>query len=45
MTGQGSWNKPGSSKSLEKSHFRPHDFMSMACMAGQRIVKEIFMMA
>ena len=27
MTGQGSWNKPTSSKSSEKSHFRPHDFM------------------
>ena len=27
MTGQGSWNKPTSSKSSEKIHFRPHDLM------------------
>ena len=27
MTGQGGLNKPTSSKSSEKSHFRPHDFM------------------
>ena len=27
MTGQGSWNKPTSSKSSEKSQFRPNDFM------------------
>ena len=29
----------------KKVHLRPHDFMSIACMAAQRIFKEVFMTA